>query len=68
MIYNLNYHKFIKCEECSTLWGYEEEDLRIATYKGHNIFNDTDFTKVEKYFTCPRCGTAVIVSKDEKIE
>lgn len=68
MIYNLNYHKFIKCEECSTLWGYEEEDLWIATDKGHNIFNDTDFTKVEKYFTCPRCGAEVIVSKDEKIK
>lgn len=67
MVYNLNYHKFIKCEECSTLWGYEE-DLRIATNKGHNIFNDTDFTKVEKYFTCPRCEAIIVVSKDEKIK
>lgn len=68
MIHNLNYHKFIKCEECATLWGYEEEDLWIATDRGHNILNDTDFTKVEKYFTCPRCGVEVVVSKDEKIK
>lgn len=68
MIYNLNYHKFIKCEECTTLWGYDEEDLRIATHKGHNIFNDEDFIRVEKYFTCPTCGAAVVVSKDEKIK
>ena len=68
MIYNLNYHKFVKCEECLTLWGYEEEDLRIATNKGYNIFDYENFTKVEKYFTCPRCGAEVVVSKDEKIK
>lgn len=68
MIYNLNYHKFIKCEECRILWGYEEKDLRIATNKGYNIFDDTDFIKIEKYFICPRCGIEVVVSKDEKIK
>ena len=68
MIYNLNDHKFIKCEKCATLLGYEEKDLRIATYRGHNIFNDEDFAKIEKYFTCPRCWTEVVVSKDEKIK
>ena len=68
MIYNLNYHKFIKCEECSTLWGYEEKDLRIATDKGYNIFYCEEFMKVEKYFTCPRCGAEVVVSNDEKVK
>ena len=68
MIYNLNYHKFIKCEECATLWGYEEKDLRISTDKGYNIFDDTYFMKIEKYFTCPRCGAEVIVSREEKIK
>ena len=53
MIYNLNYHKFIKCEECATLWGYEEKDLRISTDKGYNIFDDTYFMKIEKYFLLP---------------
>ena len=28
MLYNINSHKFIKCEGCATLWGYEEKDLR----------------------------------------
>lgn len=68
MIYNLNFHKFIKCEECATLWGYEEKDLWIATDRGYNILNPTDFTKVKKYFTCPKCGAEVVVSKDEKIK
>ena len=68
MIYNLNHHKFVKCEECHTLWGYEEKDLWISTDKGYNIFNCENFTRVEKYFTCPKCGTAVIVSKDEKVK
>lgn len=68
MIHNLNCYKFIKCEKCATLWGYEEKDLRMATYRGHNIFNDDDFEKIEKYFICSRCGKDVIVSKDEKIK
>ena len=68
MIYNLNYHKFVKCEECFTLWGYEEKDLWIATDRGYNVLDDKDFTRVEKYFTCPKCGTAVVVSKDEKVK
>ena len=67
MIYNLNSHKFIKCEKCVTLWGYEEKDLQIATYNSHDIFNSNDFTRIEKYFTCPNCGIAVIVSKDVKV-
>ena len=68
MIYNLNYHKFVKCEECFTLWGYEEKDLWIATDKGHNVFNCEDFTTVEKYFKCPKCGTAVVVSLNTKVK
>ena len=68
MIYNLNSHKFIKCEECATLLGYEEEDLWIATDKGYNIFDCEDFTRVEKYFTCLKCGTHVVVSKDIKVK
>lgn len=68
MIYNLNSHKFIKCEKCTTLLGYEEEDLWIATDKGYNIFDCEDFTRVEKYFTCPKCGAHVVVSKDEKVK
>ena len=68
MIYNLNSHKFIKCEKCATLWGYEEKDLRIATDKGYNIFNPEDFTRVEKYFICPKCGIDVVVSKDVKVK
>ena len=68
MIYNLTHHKFIKCEKCTTLWGYEEKDLRIATYKECNIFDDEDFIKVEKYFNCHKCGATIVVSKDEKIK
>ena len=68
MIYNLNYHRFIKCEECHTLWGYEEKDLWTETNKGYNIFDSEAFTRVEKYFTCPRCGTVVVVAKDVKAE
>ena len=68
MIYNLSSHKFIKCEECTTLLGYEEEDLWIATDKGYNIFDCEDFTRVEKYFICPKCGTSVVVSKDVKVK
>ena len=68
MIYNLNSHKFIKCEGCATLWGYEEKDLWIATDRGYNIFNLEDFTRVEKYFTCSKCGTHVVVSNDVKVK
>ena len=68
MIYNLNYHKFVKCKECFTLWGYEEKDLWISTDKGYSPLNSEDFTKIEKYFTCPRCGTAVVVSSDIKVK
>ena len=68
MIYNLNSHKFIKCEKCATLLGYEEDDLWIATDKGYNIFDCEDFTRVEKYFICPKCGTHVVVSKDIKVK
>ena len=68
MIYNLNHHKFAKCEECLTLWGYEDKDLWISTDRGYNIFNDGDFTRVEKYFTCPKCGISVVVAKDEKVK
>ena len=68
MIYNLNSHKFIKCEKCSTLLSYEEEDLYIATDKGYNIFDCKDFTRIEKYFTCPKYGAHVVVSKDEKVK
>jgi uncharacterized paraquat-inducible protein A len=56
----------VKCEECLTLWGYEEKDLWISTNKGHNIFNCEDFTLIEKHFECPRCHTKIIVSRDEK--
>ena len=68
MLYNINSHKFIKCEGCATLWGYEEKDLRMATDKGYNIFNYEDITRVEKYFTCPKCGIDVVVSKDVKVK
>ena len=68
MIYNLNCHRFAKCEECSTLWGYEEKDLWIATNKGYDVFNCEDFTRVEEYFTCPKCGTAVVVAKNVKVK
>ena len=68
MIYNLNYHKFAKCEECLTLWGYEEKDLWIATDRGYNIFELENFTFVEKYFECPRCRTRIVVARDEKVK
>lgn len=68
MIYNLNHIKFAKCEECLTLWGYEEKDLWITTDKGYNIFDCEDFTFVEKYFNCPGCHTRIVVTRDEKVE
>ena len=68
MIYNLNYHRFAKCEECHTLWGYEEKDLWVSTDRGYNIFNCEDFTFVEKYFECPRCHEHIVVSRDEKVK
>lgn len=68
MIYNLNCYRFIICENCATLWGYEEKDLRITTDKSYNIFTCEDFTTIKQYFTCPKCGMAVVVSKEEKVK
>ena len=66
MIYNLNHHKFIKCEECCTVLAYEEKDTWVSTDRGYDIFNICTYNWAEKYLICPVCDNKVLISRDER--
>ena len=66
MIRVLTNYKFINCEKCNSLLGYEEKDTWISSDRGYNVLRMDDFTYVKKIINCPVCFHEVIISETEK--
>lgn len=66
MIRVLTDNKFITCEKCNSLLGYEEKDTWLSSDRGYNVLNLNDFTYVKKFINCPVCSNIVIISEEKK--
>lgn len=66
MIYDITNHHFVKCNKCSSIIAYEEEDTWISTDNGFDIFMLNDFTCIRKIIRCPCCYKEIIISEDKK--
>lgn len=66
MIRVLTDNKFINCEKCNSLLGYEEKDTWISSNRGYSILDMNDFTYIKKFINCPVCSHRIIISEEEK--
>lgn len=66
MIRVLTDNKFINCEKCNSLLGYEEKDTWISSNRGYSILDMNDFTYIKKFINCPVCSHRIIILEEEK--